>query len=564
MKNQEIAEIFEKIGDILEFKGENPFKINAYRRASQSLRDLSVDLEKIAGERKLRGIPGVGEGIAQKIEEYLKTGRIKKYEEIKKEFPEEIISLLKIPGVGPKTLSLLDQKFKIKNLAGLEKVIENKSLTGLPGMGEKKVKNIKKGIEFFEKKKGRTLLGVALPLLDEIIDLLKPKVEKISSAGSLRRMKEDIGDIDILTTAKNSRKVIDYFISLPFVERILARGETKASIISKKGIQIDLRVVPSDSYGAALQYFTGSKSHNIKLRSIAKEKGMKINEYGLFKGTRKIAGKNEEEIYQALGLPYIPPELREDQGEIEAAREKTLPSLVKFDEIKGDFHIHSEYSDGEDSIRMIAETAGSLGLSYLAICDHSQSVKYAGGLSIKDVLKRNEEIDYLNKKSKRVKILKGMEVDILADGTLDYSDALLRELDLVIAAIHQGFRKNVTGRMRKAMQNPNVDIIAHPTGRLISKREGYRLDLDKIFEIAAETDTALEINACYDRLDLNDNNSRRAKDFGVKLAIGSDSHSLGMLKYLKLGVAVARRGWLEKKDVLNTYPLTKILKRKNV
>jgi DNA polymerase IV (family X) len=561
VKNKELAQIFNRMADALEFRGENPFKVGAYRKVARRLSDLSEDIEIIAKEGRLCEVPGIGKAISKKIEEYLKTGEMKSYKNTLSIIPNGLLDLIEIQGIGPKTLGLIYSRLNVESMEELENVIRDGSLARLPGMGEKRVSNIQKSIEYFKKSEGRILLGTALPLIDEIInELKKAGVKKVSPAGSFRRMRDTVGDLDILAAGEDGGKVIKIFTELPIVERVLAAGKTKGSVLIKGGIQIDLRVVDESSYGSALQYFTGSKSHNIKLRKIAMKKGLKLNEYGVFRGDEKMAGKIEGEVYAALDLPYIPPELRGDGGEIEAAISGKLPKLVEMEDIKGDLHVHSKYSDGTASLKEIALESKKFGYDYVAVCDHSRSAKYARGLSIDLLSERNREIDLLNDKIEGITLLKGTEVDILGDGSLDYPDDLLKELDLVVAAIHQGFEKNVTERMLSAMDDPNVDVIAHPTGRLISSREGYEVDLDKIIKRAKETKTALEINAYPDRLDLNDINCRKAKEEGIKLSIGTDAHSLGMMRYMNLGIGVARRGWLEKEDVLNTSPSDKLRK----
>ncbi len=553
-KNQEIADIFDKIADALEFKGDDSFRIGAYRKAARILREYPEDIEELWKKGEIQKIPGIGKGMAEKIEEYLKTGKIKKYEEAIDGIPQELLQLLEIPNLGPKTLNLAYTKLGVKNLSDLERVIENGQLARLFGMGEKKVENIKKGIELYKQGKERIPIGIALPIVEEIINQLKEYTEKIEPAGSLRRMKETIGDIDILATGKNNIEIIDKFTNLSMVKEVLAKGDTKASIIVKtNNLQVDLRVVENSSFGAALQYFTGSKAHNIKLRGLAKDKGLKISEYGVFKGEKKLAGKTEEEVYETLGLVWIPPELREDRGEIEAALENKLPVLVEEKDIKGDLHVHSKYSDGVETIEEIAIAAKNLGYEYIGICDHSKTSKIAGGLDEDTLKRRNEEIDRVNEKIKGIKVLKGMEVDILADGSLDYSDKILEELDFVIAAIHQGFKKNVTERIKRAIENPYVDIIAHPTGRLLSGREGYEVDIDEVIEYASKFNVILEINCYPDRLDLNDVNILKAKKKNIKFSLGTDSHNIGMLKYIRFGIGIARRGWLTKEEILNTY-----------
>jgi len=557
VKNRELALAFERIGDALEFRGENPFKIIAYRRAARILNDLTEDIEVIHAKGALRSIPGIGEGIAKKIDEFLRTGKMKKYEEVVGDIPDGFLELMAIPNLGPKTLGLANKELGVRSLSDLKRVILDGSLARLPRMGEKKVANILKGIERFEVSKERISLGEAFPLVTRVTDRLRQlkEVHQVSPAGSLRRSKETVGDIDILVSAETGREVIRAFTHMPEVEERLAEGDTKGSVVMAGGHQVDVRVVPENSYGAALQYFTGSKAHNVKLRSMARERGLKISEYGVFKGERKVAGKTEEEVYGILNLPWVPPELREDRGEIEAAMKGKLPSLVEYVHIKGDLHVHSDYSDGAASLEEIAEEAKRLGYEYVAICDHSKSVRYAGGLSEERILEQLEHIARLNEKIGNFTILAGTEVDILQNGTLDYPDRLLEKLDIVVAAIHMGFKQNCTERMQKAMDNPHVDVIAHPTGRLISSREGYQIEIHKIIEKAAATGTALEINAYYDRLDLSDVNVRTAKEYGVHLSIGTDAHNLHQLWMMKLGVGVARRGWLEPEDLLNILPV---------
>ncbi len=565
MKNKELADLFAKMADILEFKNENPFKISAYRKASRVLGDLTQDIQEISESGGLKKVPGIGEGMAQKIEEYLKTGKISKYDEVKKGVSDELIAMMEIPGMGPKTLAMIHQEKKINNLSDLEKAIENGSLIGLPGMGEKKAENIKRGIELLRASKGRMNLGIAFPLARRIVETLREKTgsRKIEWAGSLRRMRENIGDIDILATGPNHQKMIRAFTHLPEVKEVLASGETKASVIVEGGVQIDIRVVEEDSYGAALQYFTGSKGHNIHLRGIAKAKGIKINEYGVFKGEKKIGGKEEQDVYKALGMDWIEPELREDRGEIEAAQKKRLPKLVEEPEIRGDLHVHSKSSDGTASIEEIAKAAQKRGYQYVAICDHSKSLKIARGLDESRLLKQMEEIDRINEKLKGFQILKGTEVDILTDGKLDLPDKVLEKLDFVVAAIHSGFKQEkekMTKRIVRALENPFVHCLAHPSGRLLGARAPYDVEIDEVMEAAKRNGKALEINATLERLDLDDIHSRKAKEMGIKLAIGTDAHHLDQFWMISLGVGVARRGWLETPDLLNTLPLKGILK----
>jgi DNA polymerase (family 10) len=561
MKNRELADIFGKMADILEFKGENPFKVNAYRKASRVIGELSDDIEAIHNQGGLMNISGIGSGIAKKIEEYLTTGRMSKYEEVTQEVPEGLMELMAIQSMGPKTLALLHDRLGVASFDDLKRVTEDGSMETLPGLGTKKVENIKRGIKLYAASRGRIPLGIALPIVEGIIAQLKQtkQIFQVSAAGSLRRMRENIGDIDILTTGGEGGEIIQKFTQLPQVTEVLAAGDTKGSVIIEGKTQVDLRVVSPDCFGSALQYFTGSKAHNIHLREIAKDRGLKISEYGVFRGDERLGGEREEDIYSALGLSWIPPEMREDRGEIEAAIAGTLPELVKPEEIRGDLHVHSQHSDGTATIEQIALKAKELGYEYIAICDHSQSARYAGGISEDELLEEIREIEGLNQRLDGIRILSGTEVDIKADGSLDYPDELLSKLDIVVAAVHSGFKKKVTERMIKAMENPHVDVIAHPTGRLISSREGYELDVDRIMAKAAETHTALEINSYYDRLDLSDINCMKAKQMGAKLSIGTDAHHVDQLWAIRLGVAVARRGWLEKQNLLNTLSLQQLL-----
>lgn len=556
MKNRELARILSKMADAIEFKEGDRFRVIAYRRAAATLEELTEDIEIVSREGRLQELPGIGKAIALKIDEYLKTGRIKKYEEELEGIPEELLDLMDIHDMGPKTLALVYKKLGVRNLEDLKQAMTDGSLAKLAGMGEKRVENIRRSIEIFERSQERIPLSEAVEISEKIIEYMKtcPGVVQVVAAGSLRRMKETIGDIDILATGTEGEKIIDYFTAYPRIERVIASGATKGSILVRTDgelRQTDLRILPQELFGSALLYFTGSKEHNIKLRTIARERGLKISEYGVFRGEERIAGRTEEEVYRTLNLPYIPPELRENRGEIEAAYEGKLPKLIECSDIKGDLHVHSEYSDGSSTILEIAEFAKSLNYRYVAICDHSKSVKYAGGLSEERLQKQMSEIDKLKTKSD-VNILKGTEVDILKDGSLDFADKVLEELDLVVAAVHAGFKQNVTERIIKAIEDPNVDIIAHPSGRLISKREGYEVDIETIIDRSKKYGKILELNAYPDRLDLDDQNLRRAKDAEVKISIGTDAHAAIQMRWMRFGVGIARRGWLEERDVINT------------
>jgi DNA polymerase (family 10) len=568
MKNKEIAKIFYEIADYLKME-EVAFKPYAYEKAAINLEALEDDIEKIykqGGIEALKDISGVGESIALKIEEYLKTGKIKFYEKLKKKAPIELEEITAVEGMGPKKAKTLYEKLGIKNLKDLEKAAKSRKIAPLFGFGEKTEKNILEGIKFLKRSKGRFLLGEILPRVKEIEQDLKnlKEVKKIQVAGSVRRMKETIGDVDFLVISKNPKKVMDFFVSLPGVVKVWGKGSTKASVRLKEGFDVDVRVLPEKTYGAALQYFTGSKEHNIELRKIAIDKGLKLSEYGLFKGRRMIAGKTEGEIYKKLGMQCPAPELRTDNGEIEAALRGKLPKIIGYDDIRGDLHCHSGWTVKQyPSIKEIAEKAQELGYEYVGIADHTKFLRIENGLNEKQLAERNKEIDILNRKFKKFKILKGCEANIMNDGSVDIKDSALQKLDFVIAGIHSSFkmeRKKMTERIIKVMKNPNIDIISHPTGRILKRRDEYQIDFDKILRAAKETGTILEINAYPERLDLNDQNIRRAKEVGVKMVINTDSHHKDQMRYIELGIAQARRGWAEKDDVVNTQPLKKLLK----
>jgi DNA polymerase (family 10) len=567
MRNQEIAKIFNDIADILEIKGENPFRIRAYRRAAQNIDGLTKDVAETS-EEELTKIPGIGADLAGKIKEYINTGSLKFYEELKKEVPPGLVELLSVPGLGPKTAKLLFERLKIKSIDDLEKYAKKGKLKGLPGIQSKTEENILKGIAMIKRSTGRFPIGRVLPIAEEIIKRLRKEspAEKLSPAGSLRRWKETIKDIDILATSKDPKKVMDVFVNLPQSKEVLMKGPTKSSIITNEGIQVDLRVVSEDSFGAALAYFTGSKAHNIRLREMAVKKGLKINEYGIFdaKTEKKLGGKNEGDIYKAVGLPFIQPEIREDMGEVEAALKNSLPKLIEMKDIKGDIHVHSKYSDGSHDLQELVDAAKKKGYEYIAITDHSKGLGIARGMSIEQVLEQNKKIKAMNERLRGFKLLSGVEIDIRSDGTLDYPDEVLKKLDIVIASIHSGFRQSkeqITRRLISAMKNPYVSIIAHPTGRLIGERDAYEVDMEEVLKTAKETGTVMEINAYPLRLDLNDIYVKKAKEMGVSLAIGTDTHIIYQLDFMMYGVGTARRGWLEKDDVLNTCSYDVLMKR---
>jgi len=567
MKNKLVAEIFREIAEILEIKGENFFKIRAYEKAAQSVESLPDDIESLAREDRLKDIPGIGKDLDEKIKEIVSSGKLKHLDELKKDIPEGLVDMLKVPGIGPKTAKMLYEKLDIQDVVMLERMAAAGKIRDLEGMGEKTEENILLGIEIFKKGRERLDLKTAMDAAYNIVAKLKKikEVKSISPAGSLRRMKETVRDIDILVSSKAPQKIMDAFTALPDVKDIIAKGHTKSSIRTKDSIQVDVRVVDEASYGAALMYFTGSKEHNIKLRQLAIKKGLKLNEYGIFKGEKKIAGKTEDQMYKTLGLSYIEPELREDRGEVEASAEGKLPDLIKLGDIKGDLHMHSTWSDGGSSIEEMVIGARHLGYEYIAITDHSQSLRIAGGLGTSELDLKRKDMERLSRKYKDMKILFGTEVDIDSDGNLDYPDSVLKEMDIVIAAIHAGFKQSVatiTRRIIKACENKYVHIIAHPTGRLWGSRNEYEVNFQEAFKAARDTGTAFEINSFPQRLDLSDVNTRMAKEAGVKIVINTDSHIAGHLDMMKFGVAVARRAWLEKKDVINIRPFSKLgLKR---
>ena len=571
MKNQEIANIFYEIADFLEMEGVQ-FKPYAYQKAAITLETLEGDVEEIykrGGFKALKEIPGVGESIAEKIEEYLKTGKIKYWEELKKKTPVNIEELTAVEGLGPKRVKVLYQKLGIRNLKDLERAARAHKIAPLFGFDVKTEKNILEGIAFLKRSKGRFLLGEILPIVKEVYEKLKnlKEVERVDPAGSVRRMKETIGDVDFLVISKNPEKVMDFFTSLPRIVKIWGKGSTKSSIRMREGFDMDIRVVPARSYGSALQYFTGSKEHNIATRKIAMDKGLKLSEYGLFRGPKMIAGKTEEEVYKALGMQWVPPELRENQGEIEAALEGKLPKIIDYKDIKGDLHCQSKWDGGADMIEEIAQAAREIGYQYIGIADHTKFLRIEHGLDEKKLSQQRKEIDKLNFQfpisNFQFRILQGCEANILNDGSIDIKDEALKKLDYVIAGVHSSFKmekERMTERIIKAMKNPNVDIISHPTGRILKRRNEYQIDFDKILRAAKETGTILEINSFPERLDLNDQNIRRAKEVGVKMVINTDSHHKDRLRFIEFGIAQARRGWAEKEDIINTQPLEKLLK----
>jgi DNA polymerase (family 10) len=560
------------LGFLTEMTEEDPnvqFRARAYYRAADTIASLSENVTDIYDKYGVNGlleIPSVGKAIASKIEEYLKTGKMQHLEELKAKMPINIDELYGIEGMGLKTIKMFYDKLQIKNLADLEKAATEGKLKTLPGFTEKKEQDIFKQIEFFKRGKGRLIIGEVYPLVKQIEKRLQhiAGVKNADAAGSIRRMKETIGDIDYLVAASDPEQVIDFFVKMPEVQEILGMGRAKAFVKLASGIDADLLVVPEESWGSALQYFTGNKEHSVQLRKIAISKGLRLNEWGVFKGDKRVAGKTEEEVYKILGLQWIPPEMRENTGEIELGRQGKVPKLVEYGSLKGDLQVHSENSDGTATIEEMARGAKAFGLDYIAITDHTKSLKLAGGLEEQELLEQADKISQLNDRlrEEEFRILSSAEVNIMKDGSLDIPNTVLDKLDIVGAAIHSHFNLPIetqTERLIKAAKNPSVDILFHPTGRLINKRAGYPLDIEKVIEVAKDTNTVLEIDAHYDRLDLKDEYVRMAVRNGVKLVIDSDAHHPIHYSFLTFGIAQARRGWAIQSDILNTLPADKLL-----
>ena len=571
MKNQSLAKMFYEIAEYLEMDGV-PFKPYAYQKAAMTLEALKEDVEDVyrqGGVKALRALPGVGDAIAKKIEEYVTTGRLRYYEEFKEKMPIDLDEITRVEGMGPRRAKILFEKLGVRNLKELEEAARSGRIAPLSGFGEKTENNILEAIEFLKRSKGRFLLGDLLPVAEGVLEKLRKVkgVERADMAGSLRRMKETIGDVDFLVISRDPERVMDVFVSLPGVEKIWGKGKTKSSVRMAEGFDMDVRVIAPESYGAALQYFTGSKEHNIALRKIAIDRGFKLSEYGLFKGSKNIAARTEEEIYRRLGLQWIPPEMREDRGEIGLAEGGKLPGLVSEEDIRGDLHIHSDWDGGSNSIEKIAETARERGYQYVGIADHTKFLKIERGLDEKKIRERNREIDRLNERGKKAslpfRILKGCEANIMNDGSIDIRDEVLAELDFVIAGIHSQFkmtRAEMTGRIIRALRNPHVDILSHPTGRILKRRDEYEADFDHLLKVAREEGKILEINAYPERLDLNDANIMKAVQAGVRMVVNTDAHHVDQLAVMRYGVAQARRGWANKKDIINTWPVAELLK----
>lgn len=562
--NADVAAVFDELADLLEIEGANPFRLRAYRNASRTLRDLSREVAMMVEQGEdLTGLPGIGKDLAAKIREIVRTGTTTLLEEYRRKSPPALTELLHLPGLGPKRVQVLARELRIGSLADLQRAAQEGLVRRLPGFGEKTERHILDALALKVGGERRCQLAVAAQYAEPLAAHLRqaPGVTRVTVAGSYRRGKETIGDLDILVAAADGKAVADRFVAYSEVVEVLARGETKASVRLKSHLQVDLRVVPEESYGAALQYFTGSKDHNVVLRHLAQQRGLKINEYGVFRGETRVAGETEESVYQSVGLPWIAPELRENRGEFDAARAGRLPHLLELADLRGDLHAHTKATDGRHSIKEMAEAARRRGLEYLAVTDHSRRLAMAKGLDAARLLRQMEEIDRLNAALEGVTILKGIEVDILEDGSLDLPDEVLGKLDLVVGAVHSHFTlpsDKQTARILKAMDHPHFSILAHPTGRLIDQRLPYDVDMPRIIRKAKERRCFLEVNAHPERLDLTDTYCQMAKEAGVLLAVNTDAHSILDLENVRYGVGQARRGWLEKADVITTRPLREV------
>jgi len=563
MDKHEVAQILYEVSQIFEIQGENPFRVRAYQNAARIIEGLSDDLELLVKSEGLIKLRGIGPNLAAHIKELVLTGRLKEYEQMLRGIPEGLFDMLKIHGLGPKKVGALWRELSIASIGELEYACKENRLIELPGFGEKTQTKILRGLEFLKRFEGRYLYSEAKIMADELLQAMQrhKDVIKAEIAGSIRRCKETVKDIDLLIATKKPKVVSKKFISLPHVDSVTAEGETKTSVILYNGLAVDLRVVSEKEFPYALHHFTGSKEHNVAMRSLAKKQGVKMNEYGLFKGTELLKCKDEVEIYKRLGLAFIPPELREDQGEIEAARKDELPDLITENDIKGIFHVHSTWSDGRDSIEAMASAAKNLGYKYIGISDQSQSAQNAGGLQIEKIKKQHKEIDKINKRNKGLKILKGVESDILPDGSLDYPDSVLELFDFVIISVHSQFNMSedrMTERIIKAMQNPYTSILGHPTGRLLLARDAYAVNMHKVIDAASDYGVAIEINSHPQRLDLDWRHGKYAKSKGIKVTINPDAHSVEGLTDVKYGVGIARKGWFEKKDVLNCLNVSEV------
>ena len=576
MDKNQVANLLDEIASLLELKeGSNPFEVRAYQNASRAVNGLDGDIEQLTREGKLKGVPGLGSTIIKRIEEVVETGHIALYDELVETTPPVKLEMMRIPGVGPKKINAIYNQLHVNSIPDLVQACEENKVAALPGFGKKTQDKIVQGIAFLAQHAGRFLYPVAEEEASHIYTVLKelPEIVRLQVGGSLRRRRETIGDIDMVASVADSasedarRKIMDVFTSQPSVQAITGKGETKSSVVLSSGINMDLRVVNDSQFPYTLHHFTGSKEHHIPLRRRALSMNMTINDYGLFKGKEPhlelVPCKDETDIYAALGMAYIEPELREDMGEIEAAVNGTLPALVQQSDLKGVLHVHSTWSDGQNTIREMAEACIARGLTYLGLTDHSKTAAYAGGLNEEDLRRQHEEIDQLNKEfAGRLRILKGIECDILRDGSMDFADDILATLDFVVASIHSLFNlspEEQTQRMLRAISNPYVDIIGHPTGRILLGREGYALDIDAMIDVAAEHGVCIEINAHPSRLDLDWRYLHRARDKGIKIPIDPDAHIISGLDDMRFGVGIARKGWLRASDVLNTMTIDALL-----
>ncbi|BAO43599.1 DNA polymerase/3'-5' exonuclease PolX [Thiolapillus brandeum] len=567
VSNSEIAAVFERIADLLEIQGDNPFRIRAYRNAARTVQGLSRSLaDMVAKDEALEELPTIGKDLAAKIREIVKTGSLRKLSQLESSVSPGMVNLLKVPGLGPKRLRKLRDYLNVHDLDTLEKAARQGRLRQVPGFGAKTEKNILRELQDLQLRTRRFLWAEVEDLAEQLVAYLRrqPGVKQVEMAGSYRRRRETVGDLDILVSASRGSGIMDAFIGFAAVERVISRGSTRSTVVLRTGLQVDLRVVPQVSFGAAWHYFTGSKAHNIAVRVMGIQRGWKVNEYGIFdKEGQRIAGRTEKEIYSLMGMEWIPPELREKRGELEAAAEGRLPRLIVEEDLRGDLHCHTTRSDGQDSLEAMARAARDLGHDYLAITEHSQHLRVAGGLTADELLAHCDAIDALNERMKGIRLLKGLEVDILEDGSLDMPDQVLQRLDICLGAIHSGFSlaaDQQTERVIRAMDHPAFNVLAHPTARLMGRRAACALDMERIMDAALERGCYLELNAQPRRLDLNDVYCRMAKERGLKVALSTDAHSTGQLSYQRYGVAQARRGWLEKKDVLNTADLKHLLR----
>lgn len=567
LHNSEVADKFRMIADLLSIKGANQFRIRAYRNAAQTVSNLSDSLvDMVNSDQDLTKLEGIGEDLAGKIEEVVKEGKMSELEELRKEISPEVAEMLDIAGLGPERVKTIYNQLDVKNISELKKAAEENEISQLSGLGERTENKILDDIKKREEKgeQERILFSraeeIAQPL-EKYLNKLE-EIERVEIAGSYRRRKETVGDLDILVCGNNSKKIMNYFNNYEDVSKVLASGETKSTVILNDGIQVDLRLIEKESYGSALQYFTGSKEHSVKLRKIGQDQGLKINEYGVFEKEKRIGGKEEKDIYEILDFPYIEPELREQRGELEIDNKSDLPDLITVNNIKGDLQMHTDATDGSNTMEEMIEAALEKGYQYIAITDHSQRVTMAQGLDEAEVKKQIEKIDKMNEKYEDIKILKGMEVDILKDGSLDLSEDILAELDIRVCSIHYNTnlsRGEQTARMIRAIENSFCNIIAHPTGRIIASRQPYEIDLDQVMEAAKENNCIMEINAQPDRLDLSDRYIKKAVDMNLKLVISTDAHSTGGLDNIKYGVYQARRGWCEADNVINTLDIDDLL-----